>query len=216
MRLQEAFEFRAKARESLAGKWGLAVGVCFVAWILADAFTSASSTQESVNMVNSTSGSFFISSSFSSLGSTINFILAGPIAFGLASFFLNLVREEGAEFSNLFDGFTYFLKTLVLEIIRMIFIILWTFLFIIPGIIAALRYSMAYYILYDNPELTFLEAIGESKKMMRGHKARLFGLWLSFIGWFILCIFTAGIGFFWLTPYYKAAEAHFYEEISSL
>lgn len=215
-RLQEPFEFRAKARKSLSGKWALAVGVCFVAWILSAAFASGNTTQESVNVINSASGSFFINSNFSSLGSAINFILAGPIAFGVASFFLKLIRiEESAEFNNLFDGFTYFLKTFVLEIARMIFIILWTFLFFIPGIIAALRYSMAFYILNDNPELTFIEAITESKLLMSGHKWRLFFLWLSFFGWFILCILTAGIGFFWLTPYYNASKAHFYEEIST-
>ena len=51
--------------------------------------------------------------------------------------------------------------------------------------------------------------------MMRGHKFDLFWLQLSFIGWFFLCIFTAGIGFLWLCPYYQTAMAAFYEEVKS-
>ena len=37
---------------------------------------------------------------------------------------------------------------------------------------------------------------------------------ISFIGWGILCVFTLGIGFFFLKPYKEAAYAVFYREIS--
>ena len=36
---------------------------------------------------------------------------------------------------------------------------------------------------------------------------------LSFIGWAYLCIFTLGLGFFWLDTYVKAAEANFYNDL---
>ncbi len=72
---------------------------------------------------------------------------------------------------------------------------------------------MAFYIMHDNPELTALEAIQQSKEMMVGHKARLFSLWLSFLGWFILGLFTFGIGFLYAMPYYNAAKANFYEDL---
>ncbi|SMB83463.1 Uncharacterized membrane protein [Desulfonispora thiosulfatigenes DSM 11270] len=215
-RLQEPSELRELARDSLAGKWSLAVAVCFVAWILADAFTSGNTTRESTELFKFGNGSFFINYSFTSIGNIINLILGGPIAFGVASFFLKLIRETEPEFMDLFSGLSYFLKTFVLDIVTTIFIILWTLLFIIPGIIAALRYSMAYYILNDNPELSALEAITQSTKIMIGHKMRLLTLWLSFAGWFILCLLTVGIGFLWFIPYLKATEAHFYEELKSL
>jgi uncharacterized membrane protein len=67
----------------------------------------------------------------------------------------------------------------------------------------------------DNPDLKPLEAIELSKKMMYGHKARLFFLWLSFIGWFLLGIFTLGLGFLFLTPYYNATLANFYEDVKA-
>lgn len=72
---------------------------------------------------------------------------------------------------------------------------------------------MAYYILVDNPELSALEAIRQSKEIMRGHKGRLFYLWLSFLGWFLLGLITMGIGFLYVAPYYEAAKANFYEDL---
>lgn len=50
---------------------------------------------------------------------------------------------------------------------------------------------------------------------MDGNKMRLFLLDLSFIGWIILCLFTLGIGFFWLQPYMVATHAAFYEDLKA-
>ena len=94
-----------------------------------------------------------------------------------------------------------------------VYTFLWTLLLIVPGIIKALSYSMTSFVLYDNPEMKNNEAIELSMKMMDGHKTALFWLYLTFIGWGILCIFTFGIGYFWLAPYMQASLAQFYEEV---
>lgn len=96
-----------------------------------------------------------------------------------------------------------------------IYVILWTLLFIIPGFIMAFAYAMTPFILADEPELPVDQAITKSRRMMCGHKFDLFCLYLSFIGWFILCILTFGIGFFWLVPYAKTAKAAFYEDLKA-
>ena len=88
-------------------------------------------------------------------------------------------------------------------------------LFIIPGIIKAFSYAMTPYILEENPELSANDAIDHSRAMMKGHKFDLFWLYLSFIGWFILCILTLGIGFLWLTPYMETSVAAFYEDVKA-
>lgn len=94
-----------------------------------------------------------------------------------------------------------------------IFIFLWSLLLIIPGIIAAYRYSMAFYILNDNPKMGAMDALRESKKMMVGYKGKLFFLSLSFIGWTILSVLTLGIGFLWLIPYMNTTTANFYQNL---
>ena len=96
-----------------------------------------------------------------------------------------------------------------------IMVFLWSLLLIIPGIIKWFSYAMTPFILEENPELSASEAIHRSRMMMRGHKFDLFYLYLSFIGWFILCILTAGIGFLWLGPYVDTALAAFYEEVKA-
>lgn len=82
-----------------------------------------------------------------------------------------------------------------------------------PGIIKTLSYAMTNYILVDKPELSANEAINLSKDMMYGHKFDLFYLYLSFAGWFILCLFTFGIGFLWFFPYAQTAQASFYLDV---
>ena len=91
-------------------------------------------------------------------------------------------------------------------------IFLWFLLLIVPGIVAALSYSMTFYILADEPDINAKEALEKSKIMMDGHKMDLFLLGLSFIGWALLCILTLGIGLLWLIPYMNVSAAKFYQD----
>jgi uncharacterized membrane protein len=102
---------------------------------------------------------------------------------------------------------TYFIMSL--------YLFLWTLLFIIPGIIKAFAYSQTFYILADNPSLSFNEAIEASMKMMYGYKWKYVGLAFRFFGWSLLCIFTLGIGFIWVLPWAMATQAKFYEDIKN-
>ena len=99
-----------------------------------------------------------------------------------------MIRQQQNSLWNLMDGFQSFLKIIGLNIITGIFTFLWSLLFIIPGIVAAYRYRQALYLLLDHPEMGIFECIRESKRLMRGHKAELFILDLSFIGWALLSI----------------------------
>jgi len=94
-----------------------------------------------------------------------------------------------------------------------LFILLWSLLLIIPGIIAALSYSMTFYILADDNSIGAMDAINKSKKMMYGYKWKYFCLGLRFLGWAILCILRLGIGFLWLSPYVHVSVTKFYEDI---
>mgnify|MGYP002591125050 FL=1 len=74
---------------------------------------------------------------------------------------------------------------------------------------------MTSFILKDEPEMKNNAAIEKSMAMMEGNKMKLFMLDLSFIGWAILCLFTFGIGFFFLQPYMQASHAAFYEDLKA-
>jgi len=45
-----------------------------------------------------------------------------------------------------------------------LFVLLWMLLLIVPGIIAAISYSLVFYIMHDNPDIGAMEAIDKSKK----------------------------------------------------
>ena len=76
--------------------------------------------------------------------------------------------------------------------------------------VKALSYSMAPYIIAENPEMRAEEAIQRSMKMMAGHKMELFILGLLEFGLGLLSIFTLFIGMLWIMPWIQVAMAKFY------
>lgn len=183
-------ELRAMARQSLTGQWGRNAFFMLVIYLVV----------------------FFIG--FVPIAGDIAlFVCSGAGTLGIIGYFLDTSRGQRPSFASFFDGFNDFVRAFVLYLLTTIFTLLWTLLFIVPGIIASLRYSQAYFILRDNPEIGAMEALRRSKVMMQGQKWRLFVLILSFIGWSLLCIPTMGIGYLWLCPYVLATLAHFYEDV---
>ena len=156
-----------------------------------------------------------------SIGRFFNFYIIvwmaimGPLWFGFVKYFLKMKRKEPFALENLFDGFKLYVPSFLLALLIYIFTLLWALLFVVPGIIAAISYSQAYFILVDNPDLSAMEAIKKSKEMMCGHKWFYFKMLFSFIGWGLLCLFTVGIGFLWLIPYAQMTVTNFYDELKS-
>jgi uncharacterized membrane protein len=143
------------------------------------------------------------------------FLVGSAVELGFNLFNISLyTSRERPKFELLFSRFSIFGRALGLRILMFLKILAWTLLFIIPGIIAAYRYAMAPYLLAEHPDMTAMDAIELSKKMMCGNKGRLFCLQLSFIGWYLLAALTAGVGWLFLAPYPKAAVTAFYMELT--
>ena len=140
-----------------------------------------------------------------------------PLSFGFMICFLRMVRGEDSDemVGDQFKVFNKYGRYLGVSLLYTLYVLLWTLLFIIPGIVKSYAYAMTPYIVYDHPEMDADDCIHESRMMMKGHKWKLFCLDLSFIGWAILCIFTLGIGLLWLQPYIEASHAKFYEELKA-
>lgn len=185
-------ELMQQARESLAGKWGQAIGVLVVYMLMMIAI-------QIIPMA----------------GAIISLLIGGPMAIGLATFSLALARNEDANINQLFEGFNKFGLALAAYFLMFVFIILWMLLLIIPGIIAAISYSMTFYIIADEESMDAMEAIDKSKAMMDGYKWKYFCLGLRFLGWALLCVLTFGIGFLWLMPYMQVTNAKFYEDVKA-
>lgn len=132
---------------------------------------------------------------------------------GQVVFILNMVRGLQNSLWNLMDGFQSFLRIIGLRILMAIFVFLWSLLFVIPGIVAAYRYRLALYLLLDHPEMGVMECIRESKRLMRGHKAELFILDLSFIGWALLSVIP--FVSIYTIPYTEATYALYYCQLAA-
>ena len=179
-----------QAREALRGKWGLAVvGNLFFLVIIA------------------------VLQLIPFVGPLAYLIIAGPLFLGLALFFIGISRGQEVKFSLIFNGFQRFGDALITYFLMIVFILLWSLLLIIPGIMAGLSYALTFFLMADQPDLKGREALNESKRWMNGNRGKLFCLFLRFIGWFLLGILTLGIGFLWIMPYLQTTVARFYEDI---
>lgn len=148
------------------------------------------------------------------IGSLVaTFLVVGPLSYGLYVIYLNVTYGERPEVGTLFDGFKNYGPVVLLYVLISLFTFLWSLLLIVPGIIKGLSYSMSYYILAENPNMTANEALNESKAIMDGHKADLFVLALSFIPWILLCCITLGIAYIYVIPYMQLTITNFYHKI---
>ena len=213
--MKYAADFRGIARTALRGRWPVAVLTGFVASLIGAGIASASggSGSNSNNRVSRVElNDFFQSALWHQIKpvvitllvlvfiwSIIQIIIGGAGKLGYAKFNLNLVDNKDAVFSDLFSQFDRLGAGFCMNFLTGLYIVLWTLLFIIPGIIKSFSYAMAPYILAEHPEMTASEAITESRHMMDGNKWRLFCLGFSFIGWDLLCILPVIVAVFALT-----------------
>lgn len=193
-------EIRKTARTALDGQWGKGI-LAYVVYLLV------------VAPVPSIASFLYPEDMGIQAISSLWALLCIPLIWGFRVFFLRVIRNEQPSLGGLFGGYKDFVRIFVTVLLQGVFIALWSLLFIVPGIIKALSYSMTSYILHDHPDLKYNGAINESMRLMRGCKMKLFVLFLSFIGWSLLCLLTLGLGFFLLIPYIQTSLAAFYQDL---
>lgn len=237
--MKYAADFRKIARETLYGKWKLAILVCFIALLLGGTSAEGLSLELElegnwakavIQFAGVTVGSFgggrgsVIGSFLLDYAKTIAMISAVVSVFtlvfgcivevGYHRFHLNLLDRKVASLKDLFQYFYNWKTVFIANLLELIYVFIGLIFLIVPGIIMIFNYRMVSYILAEYPEMTANEALRKSKEMMKGNRWRLFCLEFSFIGWEFLCAFTLGIGQLWLIPYKETAVAAFYRDIS--
>jgi len=187
-----------EAYASLKGKWGLAIGgsllvgliviaVALVGWRIAGQDWGANLT---------------------------SLIFSPPLAIGMTIFSLNIYRDNNPEIDNLFIPFkTNWVNSILAYFMMGALVAVGFILLIIPGIIASLMFSQIFFIMGEDKEIQAYDALVKSMNLMKGYKWKLFKICLRLFGLSILCIFTLGIGFFWLSPYQNVVFAKFYDDI---
>lgn len=188
-----AADFRRIAREALRGKWKKVFWLMVFGLAFADMF--------GLGVIQLT---FFVQSKTVLLDG-VELTLTHPVGFGwflwvlslLFGFLYNVLNVgyyrmscavldgQAPRFADLLP-WNLLWKVFVMNLLRSLLIFLGVLLFVIPGFIFTLRYSMADYLLATRPELGPVEALRESRRLMKGNKGRLFCLRMSFIGWALL------------------------------
>ena len=134
------------------------------------------------------------------------------LEYGFLSYCLHAARQQKCAILDLMDGFFVFFKALILRVVILIAVSVGMMLFILPGVYLAYTYSMAQRLLLDHPDWSPFRCMGESRRLMSGHKKELFLLHLSLIGWIIASVFpvTAVL----TRPYITLSETEFYLDLT--
>ena len=234
-----ASEIRKDARVALAGKWGMAVCITIIYFVIAFAMGLIQGLFDEGSIMYAVIGLVYL-------------ILSMPLSFGLVISFMKLKRDEKVScFDFLKDGFARFNRSwgiwfytfvkLLLPIVCLILIVILIVFLVYARVVngstnlnialaiasvalyiasivyivsRSLLYALAYNIAYDNPELSSKDCVLKSESLMRGNRGNLFLLEFSFIGWMLLAVLTLGIGMLWLFPYVQLALICFYEKVA--
>ena len=142
-------------------------------------------------------------------------IITPAFSLSIIRIYLSLLNGAKPQVNDAFCGFDDFWSAFKVTFLVGLFAFLWSLLFVIPGIVKTISYSMSMYILAENKGKPALECINESKAMTNGHKMDLFVLSLSFFGWLLLVGITFGIAAIWVAPYMNATMANAYQSLKS-
>ena len=204
------------AQRSLSGKWGVSIGALLLvtlAGILVTHILPAITFVAYLRCVEEPH--ILVARLLSQLVQSLGGFLIFPLQVGFTFlFFCTIIRGETPSIGMIFRPFSQYGRYLWGYIRICFFVFLWSLLFIIPGIVATLRYSMTYYIMLDHPEYSVKEAMKESCAITRGFKWRIFGygLLLGLIGIPVI-VLTLGLGVLWFLPWSSAFYASIYESL---
>ena len=190
--MMEINELKVQAKINIKGH----IGIWFVTMLL---YTAVLSVAEFIPYV----------------GFIITALLVPIFTLGIDCMLLDEAKGNDIAIGDLFGQFNQWWSAYKVMFLTGLFTFLWSLLLVIPGIIKGYAYSMAMYILAENPEIGAREALRRSQEMMDGHKLELFCLHLSFIGWHLLAIITFGIAYVWVMPYINATVTNFYNDIKN-
>jgi uncharacterized membrane protein len=186
----DIMQLMRKARTLLEPHWILSIGVCLVCGLMVA-----------------------IPSELNRYGEIVSFLLAGPLQLGLCFFFLNLIKGKETHFELLFEGFKPLVTVLLSYAIITVLTVVGLVLLVIPGIVVALGFSMTYYIIAEDPEISFQAALEQSWKLTDGYKMELLELNLRFIPWYLLGVLCLIVGVLAVIPWHNTTLALYYEDL---
>lgn len=192
----------------LSGNWGIAL-LSVVATMLVQAVITTQLDLESTDPAI-----LFLSIGLL-YGATV---LLAPLELGRNWVFLDIAKAEKPSFSLLFEAFgslKEYMRAVTYYAVFYFGLNMLMLVLIVPGIWFYLTYRIVPFVLRDRPELSAFGAMRESRRLMYGYKRTMLHLYASFIGWYVLVLFTGGLAYIFVQPYINTALAGLYVEIKA-
>ncbi|MDD2391582.1 MAG: YciC family protein [Bacilli bacterium] len=152
-----------------------------------------------------------INEGYRSLIKSLIQIIMYPLTIGLLAYVFKIVKNKEYKIEDIFKPYNIFFFVFALFFITGFLITLGIFLFIIPGIILAIMFHFAPFIMADG-EKDPIKCIKESNNLIKNYKWDYFKFALSFIGWYLIII----VAFWYVIPYVIVCEVLYYEELKKL
>ncbi len=201
-------QIKAEARNDLKNQWSTAIVMTFIIWAVDIVVSVLLSVWFYIDVMNNPGTTLRVSKYLMYLQPFVTI----PMIYGYKVSFLGNLRGNEFSFETLFSGFknyTPVLKTMAMFVAN---VLLYGLLLIVPGVIKALDYTFVPYLMRDR-KVYMREALWQSEQLMKGHRMRLFKMYLSFMGLILLSLVTLGVAALWVCPYIEATTARFYEDI---
>lgn len=212
----ERKKYKDFAKKQLKGRWGvpilMSLIVCFFTFLINfKSFYSPDFHIYVSEFINGSISYYEFIEAFNGLSvqTPVSFIfdiftsiISGILSVACISVYLKMSRSpEKVGFSSFIQGLNLWAKAVLATLWSFLWTFLWSLLFIIPGFVKSIAYSQMYYLIVEYPELSVTKAMKISMLITKGHKADLFVMYLSFLGWIILAAIPAGLGMIVLSPY---------------
>lgn len=168
------------------------------------------------------------------------YLLLGVFMLGQTRLYMNFVTGRPAALGDLFSGFRshsevgikimlcyigillgclipFFILFAVYFTVKSVYLMPLVSIFLIGGVIAAcvllLSLSQCYFIALDFPDYQFRQICAMSRRVMKGQRARLFYLYISFVPLMLLSVLSFGLGLLWIYPYMQCTLTNFYFDL---
>lgn len=200
--------YKQYALRMLSGKWGISILVVLAVMVVQAMITTRLDFTSSEPAVL-----------FSSIGLLYAAtVLLAPIELGKNWVFLQVAKDEKPSFGLLLEAFgslKEYMRSVTYYALFYLGLNVLMLLLIVPGVWFYLTYRMAPFIMRDHPEMTAIEAMRESRYLMKGKKGTMLKLFASFVGWYALVLLTSGLAYIFVTPYLQTALSGLYLELKA-
>ncbi|WP_052200327.1 DUF975 family protein [Exiguobacterium sp. ZOR0005] len=165
-----------RAHAALKGKTGMLLAWSFACALIVEVGAVIDPTLYGTEMGTSFEKGFVLL-----ISGILSFMLY-PVIIGYYWVLLETVREKDIQFTDLFLPMRRrYDKHVAATILLTVLQLLWTLLFLVPGIVKYFSYAFTYFILHDEPELSVRAAITKSRALTRGLKWDAFKLILPVV-----------------------------------